>query len=527
VASSLPISLFAPIASFPALPSLALSDDESGMANWLAMRLFEQRTYFELRWLYYDAEQKMQDLGISMAPALSKIRTALGWSRIGIDALVHRTVVEGFRFPGATDVDEDLMGIWQANNLDGESPMTHLEAFVSGRSYNIVGTGDDSTNGQPLITSESPMNMAAQYDARLRRVTAAVQVYYDGDYASDMYGSEVAALYLPDRTIHMARHSTLGNAASAKWEIVDRDDHGLGFAPVVRVGNRQRLTDRDGRSEITGAWMNTTDSACRTLLGMEISRELHAAPRRYALGVSEADFQNPDGTPVSKLKSYMDLVWLLERDPDGNLPTVGEFKGSDPSTYTKLVDTYREEMSIHMGVPPSMMGIHADGNPASADAIRAGFEELTQRARAKQQALGEAWEETMRLALLIRDGEVRPEASRIETDWRDPAPQTPAGTTDAIVKQIQSGAIPATSDVTLKRLNYSAVERARLAQDRDEDQGASFLQEIAHSLTAKAARVDKSLAGDVVSPAALPGSPGRTPAQVPTPAEVFGGKPRA
>jgi hypothetical protein len=296
---------------------------------------------------------------------------------------------------------------------------------------------------------------------------------------------------------------------------------------VVRVGTRQRLTDRDGRSEITGAWMNTTDSACRTLLGMEISRELHAAPRRYALGVSEADFQNPDGTPVSKLKSYMDLVWLLERDPDGNLPTVGEFKGSDPSTYTKLVDTYREEMSIHMGVPPSMMGIHADGNPASADAIRAGFEELTQRARAKQQALGEAWEETMRLALLIRDGEVRPEASRIETDWRDPAPQTPAGTTDAIVKQIQSGAIPATSDVTLKRLNYSAVERARLAQDRDEDQGASFLQEIAHSLTAKAARVDKSLAGDVVSPAALPGSPGRTPAQVPTPAEVFGGKPRA
>ncbi|MGH3437093.1 MAG: phage portal protein [Sciscionella sp.] len=519
-ASGTPFSLFSPIASFPDFPSLGLSDEEAGAGNWLAMRLYEQKAYFELRWLYYDAEQRLQDLGISLNPTLNKIRTALGWSRIGVDALVNRAVVEGFRFPGATDVDDDLMGIWQVNNLDGESPMTHLEALVSGRAYNIVGTGDDSTNGLPLITSESPMNMAVQYDARLRRVSAAVQMYYDGDYSSDMYGSEVAAIYLPDRTIHLARQSTLGNAATARWEMVDRDDHGLGFVPVVRVANRQRLTNRDGFSEITGAWMNTTDSACRTLLGMEISRELHAAPRRYALGVGEDAFQKPDGTPVTKLQAYMDMVWLLERDADGNVPTVGEFRGSDPSTYTKLIATYREEMATHMGVPPSMMGIHSVGNPASADAIRAGQEELTSRARAKQQMFSDAWEETMRLALLIRDGSIPPEAHRIETDWRDPAPQTLAGTSDAIVKQVESGAIPATSDVTLKRLGYSAVERARLAQDRDADQGASFLQEIAHSLTAKAATKDKRLANDIVSPETTP----ETTKPVPTPAEVFGGK---
>lgn len=514
-------SFFAPIATFPQFPDLRLSDDETGLANWLAMRLFEQRAYFELRWLYYDAEQKFRDLGISIAPQLNKIRPALGWTQVGIDALVHRSVVEGFRFPGATDVDEDLMGIWQANNLDGESMMTHLEAFVSGRAYNIVGPGDDSTNGQPLITSESPMNMAVQYDARQRKVIGAVQVYYDGNYSSDMYGAEVAALYMPGTTVHLARESTLGSPAGAQWEVTERDDHGYD-PPVVRMANRQRLTNRDGGSEISAAWMNTTDSACRTMLAMEISRELHAAPRRYALGVSESAFQQADGTPVSKLKSYMEAIWLLERDEEGQLPQVGEFKGSDPSTYTKLVDTYKEQMSIHMGVPPSMMGIHADGNPASADAIRAGYEELTQRARAKQQILAEGWEQTMRMALLIRDGSVAPEAMRIETDWRDPAPQTPAGTSDAVTKQIAAGAIPATSDVTLKRLGYSAVERARLAQDRDEDQGASFLQEVAHSLTAKAARADKTLAGDISGPA-----PSNGKAPVPTPQDVFGGKNRS
>jgi hypothetical protein len=513
-------SFFAPIASFTDSPDLNLSDDELGMANWLAMRLFEQRAYFELRWLYYDAEQKFRDLGISIAPTLNKIRPALGWSAKGVDALVHRTVVEGFRLPGATDVDDDLMGIWQANNLDGESPMTHLEAFVSGRAYNIVGTGDESTDGQPLITSESPMNMAVQYDAAQRKVTGAVQIYYDGNYSSDQYGAEVAAIYMPGRTVHLARESAAGNPASVKWSVTARDAHGFD-PPVVRMANRQRLTNRDGASEISGAWMNTTDSACRTLLAMEISRELHAAPRRYALGVSESSFQNPDGTPVSKLKSYMDIMWLLERDEEGNLPTVGEFKGSDPSTYTKLMDEYRLEMSVNMGVPPSMMGIHADGNPASADAIRAGYEDLTRRVSAKQQILGEGWEETMRLALLIRDGSVGPEAKRIETDWRDPAPSTPAGTSDAITKQITVGAIPAASDVTLKRLGYSAVERERLAQDREADQGASFLNEIAHSLQAKDARVDKSLSGDLSAPSAGV-NPGKQP--VPTPKDVFGGK---
>ncbi|WP_310962141.1 phage portal protein [Nocardioides terrisoli] len=514
-------AFFAPIATFPQFPDLNLSDDELGMANWLAMRLFEQRAYFELRWLYYDAEQRMRDLGISISPTLAKIRPALGWTMVGVDALVHRTVVEGFRFPGATDVDDDLMGIWSANNLDAEAPMTHLEAFVSGRAYNVVGSGDDSTNGQPLITSESPMNMAVQWDARMRKVAGGVQVYYDGDFSSDMYGAEVAALYVPGTTIHMAREASFGNPMAARWEVTSRDDHGFD-PPIVRMANRQRLTNRDGASEIGAAWMSTTDSACRTLAGMEVSRELHAAPRRYALGVTESAFQNPDGTPVSKLKSYMDMLWLLERDEEGNVPQVGEFKGSDPSTFTKVLDAYKELMSVHMGVPPSMMGIHADGNPASADAIRAGFEELTQRARSKQLILGTGWADTMRMALLIRDGHVAPDAYRIETDWRDPAPSTPAGTSDAVTKQITSGAIPATSDVTLKRLGYSAVERSRLAQDRDEDQGASFLQEIAHSLTAKAARVDKGLSNDVISPAST--TSGRQ--AVPTPAEVFGGAQR-
>ena len=507
----------APSAAIPSLPSLGLSDDEQGAANWLGMRLFEQRPYLELRGLYYDGMQKMQDLGISIPPSLVGLRTVVGWPMIGIDGLNNRCTVEGFRFPGATDVDDDLQGIWQANKLDGESSLVHLDALVYGRAYNIVGPGDDTTGGQPLITSESPLNMIATYDARMRRVSAALQIYMDTDFTSDMYGQEVAALYLPDKTIYMARSSSTGNPAAVKWDITERDDHKLGRVPVVRMANRQRLSNRVGQSEINAAWMNTVDSACRTMLGMEVNREFFGAPRRYALGVTEEAFQNADGSAVTAWDTYLHKVWMVERDSDGNLPTIGEFAANDPSVHTKLMDEYAQIMSGNMGVPPHFLGIYTQGNPASADAIRSGYEELTSRALKKHVTFSDDWEETMCLALLIRDGSLPDNAYLLETDWRDPAPATLAGTSDAITKQIAAGAIPATSDVTLKRLGYSAVERARLDQDRKLDQGQSMLEEIAHSMEARALRTSKAVTADAAAelkPVVIP-SPTPTPAVMP------------
>jgi hypothetical protein len=80
--------------------------------------------------------------------------------------------------------------------------------------------------------------MTAVWDARLRKVTAAIQLYLNTDFASDLYSREVAALYLPGRTIHMAREVS-ADGVYGKWEITDRDNHGLDV-PVLRLANRQR-----------------------------------------------------------------------------------------------------------------------------------------------------------------------------------------------------------------------------------------------------------------------------------------------
>jgi hypothetical protein len=485
-----------PSTAIPSLPTLQLSDDEAQAASWLATRLFDKRPYLEKHNLYYDGLQKMQDLGISIPPALSNLRTVIGWPRVGVDALSNRCRIDGFRFPGSSSADEDLWDIWQANNLDAESMLAQIDSLVYSRSYLVVGPSD--TGDQPLITAESPINMTAIYDARMRVCTSALQVYLDTDYTSDMFGQEVAALYLPGKTVVMSRQGSIaGPLANGKWNIVQRDDHGLDRIPVVVMANRCRLSNRDGLSEITPEWMNTVDSANRTLLGMEVGREFFAAPRRYALGVSEESFQKPDGTSATAWDAYMSKVWMLERDEEGNVPTVGQFPASDPSAFTKILDTYAKVMSGEMGVPPHFLGVYSDGNPASADAIRSGYEELVSRARNKHVQFGDAWEEAMRLALIIRDGSAPTGANRIETDWVDPSPKTPLATSHAIYEEVIAGILPATSTVTLGRLGYSPAEITRIEMDRKRDGGSSILDEVGRSILAKMAKVDTTIATDV------------------------------
>lgn len=118
----------------------------------------------------------------------------------------------------------------------------------------------------------------------------------------------------------------------------------------------------------------------------------------------------------------------------------------------------------------------------------------------------------MRLAWRFSNGgqKVPADMQRLETDWQDPATPTPAATADAIFKQVSMGAVPATSDVTLKALGWSGVERARLEVDRKLDEGAHVLAELATSLGAKQARVNSTVATDINPQAA------KTPATEPS-----------
>jgi hypothetical protein len=459
----------------PELPLTFLSDDELALISVLRADLLRDRWALQLRDAYFNGEQLVRDLGISIPPQLKSLHTVIGWPRIGIEALEARLNLEAFRWTDGKD-SSDLAEIVEANDLLDEASLAHTDSLIYGREYLAVGSGDCGTDDcPPLISIESPLDMTLLWDARLRMGTAALREC-SPDLLETVPADRMVVLYLPDQTVQAMP------TASGGWEVVDRDMHGLGIVPVVRMANRQRTSDRVGRSEITPDVMSITDAACRRLMGIEVMAEFFGAPARYILGASESAFQDAEGNAKSAWETYIGRVLALERDEDGNVPDVGQFPAHDPSGQTKIIDLYARIMATQLGLPPHMLGYTSD-NPASADAIRSSEGMLINKAERRTTRFGWAWQQAMRLALWVRDGEPPDKTRRIETVWRNPATPTIAAQTDAAVKLVQAGILPADSDVTLELAGLTEGQRQRVRSDRRRAAGGSLIDRLAQADT--------------------------------------------
>lgn len=459
-----------PFFSIPTLPTLSLSDDERQMVERLEDEGRKCRSEMLLDEAYYLGEQVIRNLRIAVPQELEFLRTIVGWGALAVDPYVERHGIDCFRLPDGTDADPYLSSIWAGNGLDAELPLAITDALSMSHGYWTVGSPLES-GGVPRVTVESPLNMSVLWDLRGIDPEGALQEYWKD-------GRRHAALLLPGKTIHLAEDDN-GN-----WEIVDRDEHDFGFVPVQRMANQARTNNRAGRSAITPALRSTIDSTCRTLMGLEVSREIYSAPRMVLSGVTESAFQRPDGTTKSAWDTYITRVLALERDEAGELPDLKQLQAYDPSVFTKLIDNAAARAASIVLAPPQDIGLYTDGNPVSADALNTAEARRNRRARAQQREFGVPIGRVMQMAARFDNGGSLPDKyATIAVDWLEVEEVSMVSASDAISKQIVAGSVPATSDVTLKRLGYTAVERARLEQDRKREDGRQAAKAIAASLT--------------------------------------------
>src|SRR5688500_9430157 len=102
--------------TIPELPLLALSDDERNLLTALRSDLLSQRFKLELLDSYFNGEQIIRDLGISIPPQLKGLHTVIGWPRIGVEALEQRLDLEAFRWADGSDAS-DLEENAESNDL--------------------------------------------------------------------------------------------------------------------------------------------------------------------------------------------------------------------------------------------------------------------------------------------------------------------------------------------------------------------------------------------------------------------------
>jgi hypothetical protein len=306
---------------------VALSDDEAATLTRLKNRLGMCRPDLDLLNAYYEGMQRLTSLGMAVPPALRQFVTMVNWPRV--DGGCHRGAAgpEGFRLATADRADDEMERIWQANDLDEEAQLAHLDALVFGRSYATVGS-NEADSQTPLIAVESPLEMIAERDPRTREVTAAAR--FTGACRRWRRRPVSGRRRCRRRCTAGCDDLADGVAQGNRWEEVDRDEHRLGAVPVVPLVNRGRLTQRDGVSEIADV-MPLTDAAARALTNAQVATEVAAIPQRWVAGMSKGDFADQNGNPLPAWQAYFGAVWATEA-ADAKF---GQFSAADLGNFTK------------------------------------------------------------------------------------------------------------------------------------------------------------------------------------------------
>lgn len=403
----------------------------------LSQRLDETQGELSRLDRYFDGRQPAAFLSPKSREALGERLRVLGvnFPRLLVNSIAERMHVTGFRAIGADAADDALWKVWQANDLESQAHLAHVDALVYGRSFVFVWAG---ANG-PLVTVESARQVAVITDPATGVVRAAVKRWDDGT-------THHAVVYEPDK---ITRYKGQENALRA----VEVIPNPLDEVPVVPLVNKGRLLDFNGASEMIDV-LDLTDGLAKLMSDAMVSSEYFARPRRWVTGLEIVE--DDDGNPVNPFSNEGDRLWQSE-DPATKF---GQFEGARLDGYGDLAALLTQQIGAVSGLPPHYLGLNGD-QPPSADAIRSAEASLVAKVIGKQRTYGRAWAKVADLIVKVRDGH---NPNDYETVWAAPDTRTPAQIADAAAKLAGIG-VPLES-VLADPMGYSPSQIEQIKQAR-------------------------------------------------------------
>ncbi|MGW6855790.1 phage portal protein [Streptomyces xanthophaeus] len=391
------------------------------------------------------------------------------WTSLVIDATAERMRVDGFRFgeakPGRTasqKSDDEANRIWQENSLDADSGLVHYGALSQRRAFMLVERGPD---GRPVLTHETPTQVAVEYEQGSRRkVAAGLKMWRD-----DWTGDTRATLWLPDHIHHFTTRRTnpvfaVSTAELRTWDAWTTPDSPDGvdvnllkLVPLVPFVNRRNRRP-EGFAEHEDV-LSVQNRINLSLVNLIAAMKYGAFKQRWAAGL-EVGEDPVTGQKIQPYKLDIKTLWT-SGDPETRF---GEFSATDLVPYVRAVEAGVQDLAALTRTPPHYL-IGAVVN-VSGDALSAAETGLVSKVRDRNRNFGESWEQTMRLAFRVLDDKTRAEAWSAETLWADPEFRSVSEMADAAVKKASAG-VPWRQRMVDMR--YTPGEIARMEIDRAAD----------------------------------------------------------
>lgn len=326
--------------------------------DYLRRQLAVKQGRVRLRYKFYDMKREVPDLGIATPPKLRGWMSSLGWCAKAVDALADRLTLTGFKNDGF-----NIWEIYQQNNPDIMPSAAILAALIGSCSFIYIYPDD---NGYPRMQTIDGTDASGIVD----QVTGLLKEGYAVLERDKNKSPLMEAYFEPGKITYYEK----GQAARVF-------QHGIEYSLLVPIIYRPDAARPFGHSRISRSCMSIMESAVRTAKRSEITAEFYSFPQKWVSGL------DPDAEQLEKWQASMSSLLTFSKDDQGDRPTLGQFTQATMTPHLEQLRMFASLFAGETGLTLDDIGFPSD-NPTSAEAIRAGHENLRLMARRAQRDFG-------------------------------------------------------------------------------------------------------------------------------------------
>lgn len=433
----------------------------TGIAQKLLLKLQTLAWPAGEKYCYFNANQNVVDLGISMPKNFRGLKPGVGWASRAVNTLSDRINFDGFA--------NDKVGI--NDLLDDTGAFTVFskaksDALIAGCSFIAVLPTEGGVKLLPFTATEATGNID-QRTGLLDSGLAVLRWYqYDPADANARGWSKVGlvpqdyALFTKDYTAYFINQQLA-------WITVNPTKR-----PLLHVITHRQSADRPfGKSRISNTVRRIIDEVGRLKVRYEIAAEFYSTPQRYVNGLADGSVDN------ATLEAALGKIWTITKDEDGEKPEIGQLAQMSINQFSDQKKDLARDFCAETALTLRNLG-YETANPTSAESLSAMSDDLLLEAQACQTEFGREFREiaiSARMAIDKTDT-VPSGLKAIEAAWKPVFQIDVASAGDAAYKLIQAMPELAGTTTLYRMLGMNVREAEELAEKSRNARPNDFMQ---------------------------------------------------
>lgn len=321
--------------------------------------IVSKRTKVQHKYDYYEAEQRLRDLGISMPAKLLALQSGLGWASKAVDTVADRLSFDAF--------ENDRLGINQLYEIADETEAVDQakhDALIAGCAFIAVVDDDQLMMKRFMPFSALEATGELNMTTGLLKYGLAITRYNRDEKLSSKY-NEDSVYFAEDWVLFAENYTAIFENRRLKRFVMNP----TGRNYLHLLANRPTTKQPFGRSVISKECRLLIQAGLRTMRRSEVAGEFYSSPQRYILGVSE-EFEKDESMDLQ-----LGRIAVIESDDEGKAPTAGQWQQQSMAPYSDQLKMFAQQFCAKTGLTLHSLGFDTS-NPTSAESYEAQNEDL-------------------------------------------------------------------------------------------------------------------------------------------------------